>query len=50
MTDKQRDCIDWICSILDIDYCGKDTVRDAWVFIHKYMGEAKEVYKKNQLQ
>lgn len=45
MTDKQRKCIQWICEILHVKYYGKDTRRDAWLFIHKFMDKAKEVQR-----
>lgn len=47
MTDKQRNCIQWICSTLGVKYYGKDTKYDAWVFINKFIDRAKEVSKEN---
>lgn len=43
MTEKQRDCIDWICETLGVKYYGKDTKQDAWTFINKFIDRAKEV-------
>ena len=33
MSDKQYNCIKWICDILDIDYNGTSSSYDAWKFI-----------------
>lgn len=33
MSDKQYDCIQWICRTLNIDYSGTSSSYDAWKFI-----------------
>lgn len=47
MTEKQRNCIDWICNTLRIKYCGKDTKDDAYRFISKFIDRAKEVQRES---
>ena len=48
MTEKQRDCINWICETLGVKYWGKDTKEDAWKFINKFICRAKEVSKESR--
>ncbi len=45
MTEKQRKCIDWICSVLWIEYCGIDSVNSARKFISAHIDEAREASK-----
>lgn len=47
MTEKQRECIEWICSILSVKYYGRDTVLDASEFISKFIVRAKEVQRES---
>lgn len=47
MTEKQRECIEWICSILNVKYYGRDTVLDASEFISKFIVRAKEVQRES---
>lgn len=42
MTEKQRKCIDWICSVLGMEYCGIDSVNSARKFISAHIDEARE--------
>lgn len=43
MTEKQRSCINWICAMLNIKYYGKNTKRDAHIFISKFIDRARAV-------
>lgn len=45
MSEKQRNCIDWICETLGVKYYGGDNKQDAWIFINKFIKRAKEVSK-----
>jgi hypothetical protein len=45
MSEKQRNCINWICDVLGVTYYGGDNKSDAWKFINKFMDRAKEVQK-----
>ena len=47
MTEKQRKCIEWICSTLRIKYYGRNSVSDASKFISKFIDRAKEVQREN---
>ena len=42
MTEKQRNYINWICDMLDVEYTGI-TKKDAWEFINKYKDEAHNI-------
>lgn len=43
MTDKQKQCIEWICDTLGVTYYGSNTKQDAWKFINKFIDRTKEV-------
>lgn len=47
MSEKQRNCIDWICETLGVKYYGGDNKQDAWKFINKFINRAKERAKEN---
>lgn len=48
MTPKQRKCIEWICEVLEIRYCGLDSVSSASRFISEHIKEAKTVQEELQ--
>lgn len=47
MTEKQRKCIEWICSTLHVRYYGKNTISDASKFISKFINRAREVQRES---
>ena len=47
MTEKQRNCIEWICNTLQIKYCGKDTKKDAAKFIGKFIDRARAIQQES---
>lgn len=47
MTDKQKNCIKWICGILNVTYYGGDDKKKAQIFIGKFINRAREVQRES---
>lgn len=47
MTEKQKNCIQWICSTLGVKYYGRNNGTDASKFISKFIDRAREVQRES---
>lgn len=47
MTEKQRNCIDWICQTLGVKYYGGNNFYNAQCFISRFINRAREVHRES---
>lgn len=47
MTQKQKECIEWICQTLNVKYYGGNDFNNASKFISKFINRAKEVQRES---
>ena len=47
MTEKQKNCIQWICSTLGVKYYERNNRTDASKFISKFIDRAREVQRES---
>ena len=50
MSDKQYNCIEWICGVLDIEYDGTTSSYDAWKFIKDNKPKADKIQAQRNSQ